>query len=179
MIETRLDRKNGATMTVEAPSSAHSAMASAMVGRASSMCAVLTSCRCVLALCGDELQSWMWAFANTSDSNHTCIAITYTCKALRTCLALRLPLLASIHGRPARWPRHLHLLQPPGLCSAMLDADPDVAHQRAESAKRDAVLLEACWCAGIGGAPRCLGFPSAALLNLSTRSCAVSYGFAQ
>ena len=50
--EAHLDRKKGATTTVHAPSSAHSAMASAMVGRASSMWAVLTSVRRELALSG-------------------------------------------------------------------------------------------------------------------------------
>ena len=45
-----LDRKNGAITTVEAPSATHAAMASAILGRASSMCAVRTILRWEQAL---------------------------------------------------------------------------------------------------------------------------------
>jgi hypothetical protein len=48
---TRLDKKKGATITLDTPIRAHSAMVSASDGAASSMCAVLTSCRLDDALC--------------------------------------------------------------------------------------------------------------------------------
>jgi hypothetical protein len=50
VIGSNLDRKNGAMITVDAPPATHSAIASGMLGLASSMCAVLTKLLLEVAL---------------------------------------------------------------------------------------------------------------------------------
>ena len=110
---THLDKKNGATTTVEAPKLAHSAMASAIVGLASSICAVLTILRCAVAL----LSAYLTQASGRPRRRLKKLGIhrrkrVFTYRGLRTLPAWRLPRHALTHGLPKQ--------SPPGRCGLPL-----------------------------------------------------------